>query len=144
MIPPKIVLDTCVIESAIRSKYGASFRILQGIEYPNLFSFGLSVSLILEYEYRMVAMIDRGQTNLTSNQAESILAALSYYAEKVPIYFKVRPNLRDENDNHVFECCANYGADILVTHNLKDFQQTDLKPYNLRVLTPGTFIKEYF
>ncbi len=36
------------------------------------------------------------------------------------------------------------GADILVTHNLKDFQQTDLKPYNLRVLTPGTFIKEYF
>lgn len=143
MTSPKIVIDTCVIESAIRSKRGASFQVLQSIEHRHLFSYGLSVSLTLEYEYRMFAMIAEASASLTYSDADAILAALEYFADEVPIYFMIRPNLRDENDNHVFECCVNYGADILVTHNLKDFRNADLQPYNLRVLTPGNFLKEY-
>jgi putative PIN family toxin of toxin-antitoxin system len=136
------VIDTCVLESAFRSKNGASYQILQAIDSKR-FDYGLSVPLVLEYEYRMSAIIEQGSSALSVQQMDAILAALVYFATEVPIYFSIRPNLRDENDNHIFECCANYNADILITNNLKDFRNADLKPYNFQIAKPKDFFKNF-
>jgi putative PIN family toxin of toxin-antitoxin system len=142
MFLPKIVLDTCVIESAVRSNRGASYRILETIS-GQYFEYGLSVAMLLEYEYRLARLVQSKDIKLSFEQADAILAALEFFATPVPIYFSIRPNLRDENDNHVFECCANFGADLLITHNQKDFHNTDLKPYRTAIMTPSEFLKEY-
>ena len=45
----KIIIDTCVIVSALKSWKGASYKILSCIN-KNLFNYGLSVPLYYEYE----------------------------------------------------------------------------------------------
>lgn len=139
---PKIVIDTCVLESAFRSRNGASYQILRAIDSKR-FDYGLSVPLVLEYEYRMSAIAEQGASSLSVQQMNTILTAIVYFATEVPIYFSIRPNLRDESDNHVFECCVNYNADMLITNNLKDFRNADLKPYNFQVATPKDFFTNF-
>ena len=58
----------------------------------------------------------------------------------MPIYFSLRPNLRDESDNMVFECAANFTAEAIVTYNVKDFKRPELKGYGIKVLKPGEFL----
>lgn len=78
---------------------------------------------------------------LTREQVAAILSALAHYGTEVPIYFKLRPNLKDENDNMVFECAANFGADIIVTHNVKDFRYPELRGYGIEIVSPGEFLR---
>ena len=59
----------------------------------------------------------------------------------MPIYYRLRPNLRDENDNMVFECAANFGAEAIVTHNVRDFRKPELKGYGIEILKPGEFLR---
>ena len=137
----KAVIDTCVFESALRSRLGASFQILATINHGQ-FRFGISVALYLEYESR-IGMLFKSKTIQISEKAQkAILESLAFYGDEVPIYYKIRPNLKDENDNMVFECAANYHADYLVTHNVRDFQTGELAPYHFTILTPQDFLKE--
>ena len=141
MIQPRIVLDTCVIEASLRSRLGASYEILKNIN-TNLFRFGISVPLYLEYEYRTEELFQTGILKISEQAKNAILKALAFYADEVKLYFRIRPNLKDENDNMVFECAAHYNADFLVTHNLKDFRGADLAPYRFEVITPQQFLQE--
>jgi predicted nucleic acid-binding protein len=83
----------------------------------------------------------RRASTLKPGQIESILSALAFYGVEVPIYYKLRPNLKDENDNMVFECAANFGASTIITHNVKDFLDSELDDYKINVVTPGQYIK---
>jgi predicted nucleic acid-binding protein len=141
MTLPKIVLDTCVIESSLRSQLGASYQILKNI-HTNLFRFGISVPLYLEYEYRIEEIFHAGILKISEKAKNAILQALAFYADEVPIYYRIRPNLKDENDDMVFECAANYDADFLVTHNVRDFRNADLAPYRFKIITPQKFLYE--
>jgi predicted nucleic acid-binding protein len=141
MTLPKIVVDTCVVESSLRSQLGASYQILKSI-HTNLFRFGISVPLYLEYEYRIEELFHTRIIKISEKSKNAILQALAFYADEVPIYYRIRPNLKDENDDMVFECAANYSADFLVTHNVRDFQNADLAPYRFKIITPPKFLYE--
>jgi putative PIN family toxin of toxin-antitoxin system len=137
----KVVLDTCVIESALRSKQGASFQILARIN-GGQFHFGISTTLFLEYESRARYCKAEGIITISHRSLNATLAALAHYGDEVPIYYRVRPNLKNVNDDMVFECSVNYGADYLVTHNTKDFLQAELKGYPFQIITPQQFLTE--
>ncbi|MGH1365359.1 MAG: putative toxin-antitoxin system toxin component, PIN family [Calditrichia bacterium] len=137
----KIIVDTCVIESALRSKSGASYQILSRI-HTGLFRFGISVPLYLEYEYRIEELYSQKIIAISTAGKEAILKALAHYSDEVPIFYTVRPNLKDENDNMVFECAVNFNANAIVTHNIKDFVRGDLSPYAIDIITPQQFLKE--
>lgn len=92
MVQPRIVLDTCVIESSPRSQLGASYQILKNI-HTNAFRFGVSVSLYLEYEYRTEEIFHAGILKISEKAKEAVLKALAFYADEVPIYYRIRPNL---------------------------------------------------
>ena len=137
----KIILDTCVVESAMRSRDGASFQILRRIN-TGQFRFGISTTLFLEYEYRLNFCRSEGIIEASTRTLQAIFAALAYYGDEVSIYYRIRPNLKDQNDDMVFECCVNYGADYLVTHNVRDFAQGEFKGYSFEIITPQHFLTE--
>ncbi len=61
--------------------------------------------------------------------------------EWVRIYFLWRPNLPDEADNHLIELALAGGADIIVTHNVRDVRRGELSFPQLQILTPREFLK---
>lgn len=136
----RVVFDTNIWMAAIRSRRGASFALLSEISGAR-FQYGVSIALWLEYESKLLQSVDDGATTLSAEQAKAILAGIAKFAEPVPIYFRLRPNLRDEGDNLVFECAAHFGADYIITHNTRDFQITEIHGYQARPVTPGEFLK---
>jgi putative PIN family toxin of toxin-antitoxin system len=137
----RVVFDTCVWVAAVRSRRGASFALLSELSLGR-FRFGISVPLFQEHRSKLLGTAGQGVTPLTQKQVKAILAALAYYCVEVPVYFRLRPNLRDEGDNLVFECAANFGAQAIVTHNVKHFERRELKGYAIRVLRPREFLAE--
>lgn len=136
----RVVFDTCVWVAAIRSRRGASFAILSEIPHGR-FRFGISVPLYLEYQDRLLVTIAMRAVPMTRTQGAAVLAALAHYGAEVPVYFGLRPNLKDENDNKVFECAANFGAQAIVTFNVRDFHQPELRGYGIEILKPGEFLR---
>lgn len=136
----RVVIDTSVWMAAIRSRNGASYALLCEIGGAR-FSYGISIALWLEYQAKMLQSTDEHATPLSQAQVRAILAALAHFAEPVPIFFRMRPNLRDEGDNFVFECAAHFGARYIVTHNVRDFVSTQIRGYDVQPIRPGKFLK---
>ena len=133
------MIDTCVWVAAVRSRLGASFALLSDIPSQQ-FRFGISVALFLEYQAKLTQTVEQGSTVLTPPEINTILTALAFHSMEVPIYYRLRPNLKDANDDKVFECAANFGADAIVTHNTRDFLNSELN-YQFDVLKPGDFLQ---
>ena len=125
----------------MRSRQGASFQILQRID-TGFFRFGVSTALFLEYEYRLRFCQAEKIIAISDRALNAIFAALAHYGDEVSIYYKVRPNLKDENDDMIFECSVNYSADYLVTHNVRDFEAAALRGYSFEIITPQQFLTE--
>ena len=58
------------------------------------------------------------------------------------VYYLWRPTLPDEADNHVVELAVAGGAEVIVTHNTRDFVRAELHFPGLRVLRPDELIAE--
>lgn len=136
----RVVVDTNVWVAAVRSRRGASFALLSMLGQGR-FTFGVSVPLFLQYSAKLMEQRTAAASGLSQAQLGAILAALAHFAEPVSIYFGLRPNLRDENDNMVFECAANFGARMIVTHNVRDFQGGELAAYAIDAVEPGAFLR---
>lgn len=54
---------------------------------------------------------------------------------------RLRPQLRDPNDELVLETAVNGFADAIVTHNARDFLPAANR-FGIAILTPGHMIKE--
>jgi len=136
----RVVFDTSVWMAAIRSRRGASFALLSDLGGKR-FRYGVSTSLFLEYESKLLQSVEEGATGLSEAQVRAILAALANFAEPVPIFFRLRPNLRGEGDNFVFECAAHFGASYIVTHNIRDFLSPQVRGYSVQPVRPGEFLE---
>ena len=115
----QIVLDTNVIDSALRSRRGASFEVVRRIG-ASAFEINLSVPLALEYE--SVLLRHRADLGLSG---PDVLAAVDYLcsvARLHDIHFLWRPLLRDPKDEMVADLAVKAGADDPVTHSVRDFQ----------------------
>ena len=58
------------------------------------------------------------------------------------IYYRCRPNPRDEGDNHVIELAVAGGANYIIIKNIRDLKSGELLFDDLKIVTPGEFIKE--
>lgn len=116
----KIVLDTNVVLTAMRSRSGASAALLRAVRQGRA-QMLVSVPLFLEYESVLTREEHLEAAGLAREEAEAILDALASLAKPVELYFLWRPQLRDPGDDMVLETATNGGADALVTYNLRDF-----------------------
>ena len=134
---PRIVLDTNVLVSALRSRKGASFKIISLIG-KNLFQLSISVPLVLEYEAAAKRISEL--VGLRYSDIDDIVDYICKVAEHREIYYLWRPFLKDPKDDMVLELAVESEADYIVTYNLRDFAGTER--FGIRAVTPGRFLRE--
>ena len=130
----RLVLDTNVVVSGLRSPAGASAALLRAA-LKGAFTPVASVALVLEYEAKCSDPQHRIRSNLSKEEVLKVLDALCAVSEGVVTNFLWRPQLRDPNDEMVLEAAVNGRADALVTFNRSDFE-TALTRFSIPVWTP--------
>jgi len=133
-----ITLDTNTLLAALLSQTGASHLILRLILEERL-KLAISTPVIFEYEAVLKRKKILKKTNLSAENVEDILDLLVLLADKRSIYYRLRPNLFDENDNLFVECAFTSNSQFLITSNMKDFHFGRLKSHPFKVITPGDF-----
>jgi len=135
-----ITVDTNVIFSALNSKKGASHFILKLILNEKV-KLAISTQTYFEYYDVLVRKKNLEQLNLSLNDVEDFLDLLALLSQKHEIYFLLRPNLPDENDNIFVECAFASNSEFLITGNTKDFKKSQLKGFKFKLVTPNEFYK---
>ncbi len=133
----RIVIDTNVFVSALRSRRGASYRLLTLVGSGE-FEIAVSVPLVLEYESaakRILASLPLSESDLGD-----ILDYICSVASRRKIHYLWRPQLSDPGDEMVLELAVESGSDFIVTYNKGDFQGTDR--FGIRVVTPKEVLEE--
>ncbi len=136
----RVVLDTSVIVAAVRSRHGASNRILE-IAFAGTLKILATPALFLEYEEVLGRDEQRVVHGLSPQRMSSYLIGLAAIIEPVRVYFQWRPQMQDTDDEMVLEAALNGGADAITSHNRKDFAPAASK-FNLRVLSPAELVKQ--
>lgn len=133
----QIILDTSVIVSAIRSKRGASYKLLLQLATDARWQINLSTALLLEYEAK--AQEHAAKFGYTPEQIDDFLDFLCSVANEHKIYFRWRPFLPDAGDEFILELAIAAGADYIVTYNKKDFGGAS--EFGIEVVTPFEFLQ---
>ncbi len=138
----RLVLDTSVIVSSFRSRSGASRALVEALD-EGRFALLLSQPLFLEYESVLTRPEQMTVHGASSYEIDEFLNALSASSTQVSFHFRIRPQLRDPNDDMVLETAVNGIADGIVTHNVRDFLPQS-KEFGISVWTPGHMMKMRF
>lgn len=136
----RVVLDTSVLVAALRSRRGASNRVVELVALGKVRPL-VSTTLFLEYEDVLLRAETRLATKMNEADIQRFLAAFASAAEGVDVNFRWRPQLTDPKDEFVLEAAVNGQADALVTHNVRDFRSAAPR-FGLRVLLPRELLKE--
>ncbi len=133
----RVVVDTNVLISALRSRRGASFKLLGMIDDKRLRVI-LSVPLFLEYEDVAKRLVKRG--GLRIKDVDAILSYVAAIAEARRIHYLWRPLLRDPKDDMLLEVAVAGNADAIITFNKRDFEGIDL--FNIDLMTPQELLRK--
>lgn len=136
----RVVLDTSVIATALRSRLGASFLLLRAVDRRRLRMIA-TPSLFLEYEDVLKRTEQRLVSGLTLQDVDVLLAELAALLEPVEVHMLWRPQLRDPDDELVLEAAINGRADALVTYNIRDFSGAASR-FGVRLMRPIDLLKE--
>ena len=118
-----VVIDTNVFVAGLRSGGGASREIIR-LALTGKIKPIFGNALWLEYEDLLGRDI---WTNSTSDsERRQVLSALIKVGQWVTVYYGWRPNLPDEADNHLIELAIAGGADVIITHNIRDIKRGEL------------------
>lgn len=136
----RVVLDTSVITSALRSRAGASFVLLRAVRHRRLIPLA-TPSLFLEYEDVLKRPEQRQASGLSLAEVDRVLGVLAIAIEPVEVHLRWRPQLRDADDELVLEAAINGRADALITHNVRDFRDAAQR-FGVRIARPGELLPE--
>jgi putative PIN family toxin of toxin-antitoxin system len=133
---PRVVLDTNVLVAGLRSRQGASFRLLDEVGRGK-FEIALSVPLVLEYEDALLR--HASVTGLSRREVDVVLEYFCSVAHLQTIFFLWRPLLPDPKDDLVLELAVAAGCRNLVTYNVRDFRGGE--SLGVSAQRPGPFLK---
>lgn len=136
-MPLQIVIDTNVFVSALRSKRGASFKLLSLVGKSTQFEVNVSVPLVLEYED--VANWQLHITGLSAQDVSDVIDYICSVANRRQIYFLWRPFLKAPKDDMVLELAVEAQCEYIISFNKRDF--AGVEQFGLQVLTPQEFLK---
>ena len=133
----RIVIDTNVLVAALRSRRGASYRLLSLIG-DERFEINVSVPLVLEYEAAAKRLV--GEIPLGEGEIDDILDYICAVARRWKVHYLWRPYLKDAKDEMVLELAVVAGCEYIVTYNRRDF--AGVERFGLKVVTPKEFLEE--
>jgi putative PIN family toxin of toxin-antitoxin system len=133
----RVVLDTNVLVAALRSPLGASAALLGQLPSAR-WTPVLSVPLYCEYRDVLLrpGMVPNA---LTSQDILAFCRFIASVSREQPIYFLWRPFLSDPKDDHLLEVAVAAGASHVITHNVKDFRQSE--ELGVECVTPVDFLR---
>jgi putative PIN family toxin of toxin-antitoxin system len=131
----RVVIDTNVLVAGLRSRRGASFRVIDQLGSP-LFQPIISPPVCLEYE----DVLSRPDLlpGFTSQDIGDFLDYFLSVSIECRIYFLWRPYLHDPKDDSLLELALAGGAPFIITHNTRDF--AGIQPLGIRPVTPDNFL----
>lgn len=132
----RIVIDTNVFIAALKSRKGASFKLLFKTDRSKYIQ---CISTPLIFEYESVAKRDKKISHLTPEDIDSIIDEICRLSEKCKIFFLWRPFLKDSRDDLILELAVEAECEFIITYNTKDF--TGIEKFNLKTITPKEFLK---
>ena len=135
-----LTLDTNILYQVLMSKTGASYFILQQVRNRKI-QIALSVPVFFEYQDVLTRDKSLKDFELQLNDVENFLRFIAYISKTFEIYFLLRPNLKDEKDNKIVELAVTSQSNYLITSNIRDFKNAELKFDELKVITPSEFVK---
>lgn len=135
--PYRVVIDTNVFISALRSKRGSSHKLLLQID-SGAVQLCISVPLILEYE--AVARELRWPGKPPAASIDDIIDYLCSIGEAVRPPYLWRPIAKDPKDEMLVELAVAGECDRIITYNKRDLKGVEKLGIKLR--TPFEFLKE--
>jgi putative PIN family toxin of toxin-antitoxin system len=132
----KIVIDTNIIVSALKSRNGFSFDLLSIID-DKRFRVFISVPLILEYEDAIKR--NKSKIKLSKSEIDAVLDYICLISEKREIFYLWRPFLKDMKDDMILELAVESESDYIISFNKRDF--SGIEKFNLQVITPKDFLE---
>jgi putative PIN family toxin of toxin-antitoxin system len=136
-------MDTSVLFQALYSNAGASHAILRLIR-EGAVKLAISVPVFGEYQDVLRRPEKLKELGRSAQEMSTVLNFIAFIGRPFPVYFRMRPNLRDENDNAFVELAFASGSSHLITKNIRDFTvDSDLRLDQLRIVTPAQFMKEW-
>jgi predicted nucleic acid-binding protein len=101
----------------------------------------LSIRLLAEYDSVMARAETQRRCPLTTAEQTRLFDAFLSRSQLIEVYYRWRPNLRDEGDNHVMELAIAAGDASIVTFNRKDVRGGELRFPDIAVQTPGAWLR---
>ena len=133
----RVVIDTNVIISALKSSRGASHKLLLALA-EDCYVPCISVPLFIEYE-----SISKKSGLIIHLNAEDIDVILDFILSKSSIrkvFYLWRPILKDPKDDLVLEVAVESQSKYIITFNKKDFTGCEL--FAIQALTPQEFMQK--
>lgn len=136
----RVVVDTNVFVGACIGR-GASSQIIEACVAGILFP-AMSLELFLEYEDVIARSNVFLRARLDERQRQALFEIFLSKCTLVEVHFRLRPNLRDEGDNHLVELALAGNAEAIVTSNVRDFSGSELRFDQIRIATPEQIAEE--
>ncbi len=137
-----VTVDTNIIYQSIRSSSGASHKIVQMVRHGEI-RLALSNSVLTEYEAVLLRQSSLEAFKLSNDDILKVLRLIAFVSDKFAPSFLFRPNLKDEDDNIFVELAVVSQSNYLITNNLKDYRNSELKFNCFKVITPSDFLREW-
>lgn len=135
----QIIIDTNVLVAGFRSKQGASFRLLSLLKQGDQrWQINVSTALILEYEAVLKREIHRQGKGIAI--IDKFIDDLVSVSNRHPIFYLLRPYLKDADDDFILELAFSSSLDYIVTYNTDNFEHA--KMFGLDVITPKEFLQK--
>ncbi len=133
----RIVVDTNVIVAGLKSRRGASYKLLSMIDSQKI-QLCISVPLIVEYE--SVLKREKMNISLGRKDIDNILDYICSVADRREIFYLWRPYLKDPKDDLILELAVESNSDFIITYNKGDFKGTD--KFGIQAITPKQFLEK--
>jgi putative PIN family toxin of toxin-antitoxin system len=133
----RVVIDTNVVISAMRSTKGASYKLLFRTSRKK---FEQVISALLIFEYESTAKKQIKELRVKEKQLERIIDEICNISLKQKVFFLWRPFLRDTKDDFVLELAIASSSKYILTYNLNDF--AGVEKFGIQVITPKEFLQK--
>lgn len=133
----RVVIDTNVLVAAMRSRTGASRRLITLLP-SDKFEPAMSVTLYLEY-LDVLTRKENIPPGITDKEMIRFVREILSYSHKQGIYFTWRPSLKDADDDFVLELAIASQSEYIITFNEKDFRNIEL--FGIEAISPSSFLK---
>lgn len=130
----RVVLDTNIVVAAVRSRTGASAKLLELLPVA-AYSIALSAPLALEYEKVLVRELVPAFASLVD--VDTVIRFLCDVSEKYDPGRGIEPMTTDPDDDFLLELAIEAKVDYIVTHNTRHLASVP----GIQAITPGRFLE---